>query len=91
MAGRSAVHAPTAGGLVVSTRSTVRIDAVIFDADGALLDVDAFGAHAFEFHVFWVNRPGQPAEYGPHDVATKANDFAASPGALGMTASRVSE
>ena len=27
---------------------------------------DAFGAHRFGFRVFWVNRLGQPEEYGLH-------------------------
>ena len=31
---------------------------------------DAFGAHRFGFRVFWVNRTGQPEEYGLHAKAT---------------------
>jgi 2-haloacid dehalogenase len=43
---------------------------------------DAFGAHAFGFQVFWINRSGQPAEYGLGDAATELPDLAALPGAL---------
>jgi len=43
---------------------------------------DAFGAHAFGFQVFWVNRTNQPDEYGLREVATELSDLAALPGAL---------
>jgi 2-haloacid dehalogenase len=49
---------------------------------------DAFGAHAFGLQVFWINRTGQPAEYGLKDLATELSDLAALPDALGMTISR---
>jgi 2-haloacid dehalogenase len=43
---------------------------------------DAFGAHAFGFQVFWINRTGQPDEYGMRQNATELTDLAALPGAL---------
>ncbi len=43
---------------------------------------DAFGAHAFGFQVFWVNRTGQPAEYGLRQFATELPDLASLPDAL---------
>jgi 2-haloacid dehalogenase len=43
---------------------------------------DAFGAHAFGFQVFWINRTGQPDEYGLRQVVTELSDLAALPGAL---------
>jgi 2-haloacid dehalogenase len=45
---------------------------------------DAFGAHAFGFQVFWINRSGQPDEYGLRQVATELTGLAALPGALGV-------
>jgi 2-haloacid dehalogenase len=36
---------------------------------------DAFGAHAFGFRVFWVNRTGQPEEYGLGRKATVLSDL----------------
>jgi 2-haloacid dehalogenase len=36
---------------------------------------DAFGAHAFGFRVFWVNRGGQPDEYGLRGTATELRDL----------------
>jgi 2-haloacid dehalogenase len=44
---------------------------------------DAFGAHAFGFRVFWINRTGQPDEYGMRQAATELTGLAALPGALG--------
>jgi 2-haloacid dehalogenase len=44
---------------------------------------DAFGAHAFGFQVFWINRTSQPEEYGLRQVATELTDLAALPTALG--------
>lgn len=49
---------------------------------------DAFGAHAFGFQVFWINRTGQPDEYDPRQVATALTGLAALPRALGVTAPR---
>ncbi len=43
---------------------------------------DAYGAHAFGFQVFWVNRGGQPAEYGLRQFVTELPDLARLPGAL---------
>jgi 2-haloacid dehalogenase len=45
---------------------------------------DAFGAHAFGFQVFWINRTGQPDEYDLRRVATELSDLAALPGALSV-------
>ncbi len=36
---------------------------------------DAFGARAFGFRVFWVNRAGQPDEYGLRSEATELTDL----------------
>jgi 2-haloacid dehalogenase len=44
---------------------------------------DAFGAHAFGFRVFWVNRMGQPDEYGLGGTVTELRDLAALPALLG--------
>ena len=44
---------------------------------------DAFGAHAFGFQVFWINRSGQPDEYDLRRVATELTDLAALPRAIG--------
>jgi 2-haloacid dehalogenase len=49
---------------------------------------DAFGAHAFGFRVFWINRAGQPAEYDLRDVATELTDLATLRDALGATTHR---
>jgi 2-haloacid dehalogenase len=38
---------------------------------------DAFGALGFGFRVFWVNRGGQPDEYGLRDRVTELRDLAA--------------
>lgn len=38
---------------------------------------DAFGASAFGFQVFWVNRHKQPAEYDLHRRATELSDLSA--------------
>jgi 2-haloacid dehalogenase len=43
---------------------------------------DAFGAHAFGFRVFWINRSGQPAEYELPAAATVLTELAALPDAL---------
>jgi 2-haloacid dehalogenase len=43
---------------------------------------DAFGAHAAGFQVFWINRAGQPFEYGLREVATELRNLEALPGAL---------
>jgi 2-haloacid dehalogenase len=43
---------------------------------------DAFGAHAFGFQVFWINRTGQPDEYGLRQVVTELTDLATLPAAL---------
>jgi 2-haloacid dehalogenase len=40
---------------------------------------DAFGAHAAGFKVFWVNRTGQPGEYGLRTVATELANLTALP------------
>ena len=52
---------------------------------------DAFGAHAFGFQVFWINRTDQPVEYGLHGLVTELTDLAALPDALGVSLSRSSE
>jgi 2-haloacid dehalogenase len=44
---------------------------------------DAFGAHAFGFQVFWINRTGAPHEYDLATTATELRDLAALPDALG--------
>ncbi len=36
---------------------------------------DAFGAREFGFRVFWVNRSGQPDEYGLRGSATELSDL----------------
>jgi 2-haloacid dehalogenase len=36
---------------------------------------DAFGARAFGFHVFWVNRAGQPDEYGLRGNVSELQDL----------------
>jgi 2-haloacid dehalogenase len=43
---------------------------------------DAFGAHAFGFQVFWINRTNQPDEYGLREAAIELADLAALPAAL---------
>ena len=43
---------------------------------------DAFGAHAFGFRVFWVNRAHQLAEYDLHAKVTELRDLSALPAAL---------
>jgi 2-haloacid dehalogenase len=43
---------------------------------------DAFGAVSFGFRVFWVNRTGQPAEYGLEESATVLMDLSELPDAL---------
>jgi len=43
---------------------------------------DAFGAHAFGFKVFWINRIGAPAEYGLHGNVTELSDLSTLPDAL---------
>ena len=45
---------------------------------------DAFGAHAFGFQVFWINRSGLPEEYGLAAVATILPNLAALPDAPGL-------
>jgi 2-haloacid dehalogenase len=49
---------------------------------------DAFGAHACGFQVFWINRAGQPSEYGLHEVAAELPNLAALPDALGVIGPR---
>jgi 2-haloacid dehalogenase len=46
---------------------------------------DAFGAHAFGFTVFWINRSGMPSEYGLRDTATELTSLDALPDAIGTT------
>jgi len=43
---------------------------------------DAFGALAFGFRVFWVNRAGQPDEYGLRGRVTEMSDLSAVVGAI---------
>ena len=43
---------------------------------------DAFGALAFGFRVFWVNRAGQPDEYGLRGRVTELPDLSGLPDAL---------
>jgi 2-haloacid dehalogenase len=43
---------------------------------------DAFGAHAFGFRVFWVNRAGQPDEYGLRGAVAELRDLSGLPAAL---------
>ncbi len=44
---------------------------------------DAFGALAFGFKVFWVNRTGQRAEYDLHGKVTELRDLSGLVGLLG--------
>jgi 2-haloacid dehalogenase len=44
---------------------------------------DAFGAMAFGFRVFWVNRGGQPDEYGLRGHVTELADLSGVPQAIG--------
>lgn len=44
---------------------------------------DAFGAHAFGFRVFWLNRTGVPHEYDLGVQVTEIADLSALPGLLG--------
>ena len=44
---------------------------------------DAFGAQVFGFRVFWVNRSGQPDEYGLRGAVTELADLSAVPARLG--------
>jgi 2-haloacid dehalogenase len=43
---------------------------------------DAFGAHAFGFRVFWVNRAGDPPEYDLRGAVAELPDLTALPQAL---------
>jgi 2-haloacid dehalogenase len=43
---------------------------------------DAYGAHAAGFQVFWINRAGQPYEYGLREIAAELSNLNAVPGAL---------
>jgi 2-haloacid dehalogenase len=43
---------------------------------------DAFGAHAFGLRVFWVNRAGQPDEYGLRGAVPELRDLSGLPTAL---------
>jgi 2-haloacid dehalogenase len=43
---------------------------------------DAFGASAFGFRVFWVNRTGQPDEYDLRGTVTELADLSALPDAI---------
>ena len=45
---------------------------------------DAFGARAFGFQVFWINRSGAPCEYDLATTATELRDLAALPDALAL-------
>jgi 2-haloacid dehalogenase len=45
---------------------------------------DAFGALAFGFRVFWVNRTAQPDEYGLRGQVTEMADLAALPDAIAV-------
>jgi 2-haloacid dehalogenase len=47
---------------------------------------DAFGAHAFGFQVFWINRSGQPDEYGLREAVTELSGLGALTHAIGATA-----
>lgn len=44
---------------------------------------DAFGAHAFGFRVFWVNRKRQPDEYGLREAVTELPGLAEIPALIG--------
>ena len=44
---------------------------------------DAFGARAFGFRVFWVNRKRQPDEYGLRGGVTELPDLASVPALIG--------
>ncbi len=43
---------------------------------------DAFGGNAYGFRVFWVNRSGQPDEYGLRGHVTELTDLAGAPQAM---------
>lgn len=45
---------------------------------------DAFGARAFGFQVFWINRSGAPPEYDLATTATELRDLAALPDSLAL-------
>jgi 2-haloacid dehalogenase len=49
---------------------------------------DAFGARVFGFHVFWINRTAQPAEYELPGMATELAGLDALPAALGIATPR---
>jgi 2-haloacid dehalogenase len=44
---------------------------------------DAFGAHVLGFQVFWVNRAGQPDEYGLRGAVHELPDLASVPALIG--------
>ena len=47
---------------------------------------DAFGADAFGFQVFWINRTGQPQEYGLSETALELPDLSSLPAAFARVA-----
>jgi 2-haloacid dehalogenase len=54
-------------------------DRIVFLSSNAW---DAFGARAFGFRVFWVNRAGQPDEYGLRGNVPELKDLSGLPDAL---------
>lgn len=60
-------------------RFGVAPDAIAFFSSNAW---DAFGAHVFGFRVFWVNRSGQPDEYGLRGTVPELADLAPVPALL---------
>jgi len=64
---------------LVTDRFGVAADAVGFFSSNPW---DAFGALAFGFRVFWINRAGAPDEYGLRGAVTELRDLAVVPAAL---------
>jgi len=65
---------------VACNRFDVAPGAIAFFSSNAW---DAFGAHAFGLRVFWVNRAGQPDEYGLRGAVRELPDLASVPALIG--------
>lgn len=66
---------------LATERFAVPADEMAFVSSNAW---DAFGAHAFGFQVFWINRSSAPGEYDLATTATELRDLAALPDALAL-------
>ena len=64
---------------LATERFCLQPDAIAFFSSNSW---DAFGALAFGFRVFWVNRSGQPDEYGLRGHVTELADLAGVPRAI---------